>query len=119
MNPEVKAKWLAALRSGEYQQGTGTLRARGRYCCLGVLCDIYSREHGIEWGELDPIDWEMKFLGEDCFLPAPVIKWAGLSDYDPNLRIGGRGTCASRHNDGDAVPARTFSEIADAIEEQL
>lgn len=41
MNAELKAKWLAALRSGEYVQGEGRLRGEGNsYCCLGVLCDI-------------------------------------------------------------------------------
>lgn len=44
MNPEVKALWLNALRSGEYQQGTGKLKQTyggdQRYCCLGVLCDL-------------------------------------------------------------------------------
>ena len=38
----VKRKWLAALRSGEYEQGANYLywdSASGgkRYCCLGVL----------------------------------------------------------------------------------
>lgn len=36
--------WLAALRSGEYTQTTGTLRqTTGKeyaYCCLGVACDV-------------------------------------------------------------------------------
>jgi hypothetical protein len=46
MNPEVKARWVAALRSGEYLQGTSTLRIGDQFCCLGVLCDIYSAERG-------------------------------------------------------------------------
>ena len=41
---EEKEKWVAALRSGEYEQGFGKLEAEGlggmRYCCLGVLCHI-------------------------------------------------------------------------------
>lgn len=40
LNPEVKAKWVAALRSGKYVQGTGRLCRDGKYCCLGVLCDV-------------------------------------------------------------------------------
>ena len=40
MNPEVKEKWVAALRSGKYKQGQGELRSRhNRFCCLGVLCN--------------------------------------------------------------------------------
>ena len=39
MEAELKAKWLAALRSGEYKQGMGFLfnAVEGCYCCLGVL----------------------------------------------------------------------------------
>jgi hypothetical protein len=37
MNPELKKKWVKALRSGEYKQGRGYLANKGKYCCLGVL----------------------------------------------------------------------------------
>lgn len=41
MNPEIKAKWIAALTSGEYEQTTKMLhRTNNGYCCLGVLCDV-------------------------------------------------------------------------------
>ena len=61
IDPEFKAKWVAALRSGDYIQGRGTLclvprsimddmeaagipmgpsRADAQFCCLGVACDI-------------------------------------------------------------------------------
>ncbi len=41
MNPEVKAKWVAALRSGKFTQGRSALKTvDGGYCCLGVLCEI-------------------------------------------------------------------------------
>lgn len=36
MNKEWAEKWAAALRSGEYKQGTGRLRQGDRFCCLGV-----------------------------------------------------------------------------------
>lgn len=44
MNAELKAKWIAALRSGDFKQATGILQANGRdepsFCCLGVLCKV-------------------------------------------------------------------------------
>lgn len=40
MDPQAKAEWIAALRSGDYAQGEGSLRYGGDYCCLGVLCDL-------------------------------------------------------------------------------
>lgn len=40
LDPEVKEKWLTALRSGEYEQGDGQLCYNGKFCCLGVLNDV-------------------------------------------------------------------------------
>ncbi len=41
MKPELKAKWIATLRSGNYKQANGVLRDdENNCCCLGVLCDI-------------------------------------------------------------------------------
>lgn len=37
MKSADKAKWLEALRSGEYTQTEGALCNDGKYCCLGVL----------------------------------------------------------------------------------
>lgn len=40
MDAELKTKWIAALRSGKYRQGTGQLfkNSTDEHCCLGVLC---------------------------------------------------------------------------------
>jgi hypothetical protein len=45
MNAELKQKWIAALRSGDYEQARFDLVDRDRdgavsYCCLGVLLCI-------------------------------------------------------------------------------
>lgn len=42
LEPELKAKWVTALRSGDYKQGTNYLltyevNPKGTYCCMGVL----------------------------------------------------------------------------------
>ena len=45
MIKEWKDKWVAALRSGNYEQGKYCLRSKqNTYCCLGVLCDIYDNK---------------------------------------------------------------------------
>ena len=33
-------EWIAALRSGKYEQGRMYLNLGGKFCCLGVACDI-------------------------------------------------------------------------------
>lgn len=50
MKAEWKKKWIAALRSGDYEQGSGQLRPSNiRYCCLGVLADLAVQEGIGEW----------------------------------------------------------------------
>jgi hypothetical protein len=45
MNKEIKEKWINALRSGKYEQGKSQLRSlSNKFCCLGVLCDLYKDE---------------------------------------------------------------------------
>jgi hypothetical protein len=45
MTPELKAKWITALRSGDYRQGIGALKRESHnggesFCCIGVLCEV-------------------------------------------------------------------------------
>lgn len=55
LGKRLKAKWLKALRSGEFVQGQGKLRKKSfgsfggssedKYCCLGVLsCIVHGRK---------------------------------------------------------------------------
>jgi hypothetical protein len=116
MDPTIKAKWVAALRSGEYQQAHGTLRAPNAHncmCCLGVLCDLYAKESG-------GTHWSGLTLGaKDEEVHGPVVAaWAHLLP-EAGVSIGGKEARLYDHNDGNTVPARTFAEIADAIEQQL
>ena len=51
MEKALKAKWIEALRSGQYRQTQARLRTSDGlgHCCLGVLCDISGQgewEHG-------------------------------------------------------------------------
>lgn len=44
-----RAKWTAALRSGEYQQTKGKLATKeyDAYCCLGVACEVIGPAYGV------------------------------------------------------------------------
>ena len=94
MNPEIKARWIAALRSGEYVQGTCLLRASrldgvDRFCCLGVLCDLAAQSGVVSWAmdgdyALESEGGQVQHLNE--VLPYPVMKWAGLDSTNPVVR---------------------------------
>lgn len=78
MNPELKAKWVEALRSGEYTQGRGWLCREGKYCCLGVLADLL---HELRPSSSDPlaqqtVDGYMSILSPCMLVPIGLSKGA-------------------------------------------
>lgn len=45
LTKELKDEWVAALRSGNYKQGTGKLKSFDCYCCLGVLACLLEKSN--------------------------------------------------------------------------
>lgn len=110
MPKDMLAKWLEALRSGEYKQARESLCDGKGYCCLGVLQKVVdgrveTQEYfgGQFAGALPTKDWLKKnqvvFLSDD-----------GTPTETPALPA--LGMAASEANDN----GRSFAEIADAIE---
>jgi hypothetical protein len=112
MNPQIKQKWVDALRSGDYQQTQRRLHDENGFCCLGVLCDLYGKENNVEWDLTNNGHNVYVFQDKKGILPLSVIEWAGVEDDNPE--ICGE-TPLSRLNDSGS----TFNEIADLIEEHL
>jgi hypothetical protein len=123
MNQEIKAQWVAALRSGEYTQGKEALRNdEGGFCCLGVLCEL-----AIAAGVCAPAVYNngynlWEYEGASSTLPYSVMRWADLSSDNPPVQD----SCLAELNDGEwdtdtgAVDnGMDFNEIADIIEEHL
>jgi len=56
VKPELKRKWIKALRSGDYKKSINVLKrffktVEPRYCCMGVLCDLVKDDY-LEAGKL-------------------------------------------------------------------
>lgn len=77
MKPEIKSRWIQALRSGKYLKTSGQCRYGGRYCVTGVLYAL-AEEDGIG-----------KYLEDNYFLTndgneantelnKSIIDWAGI-----------------------------------------
>lgn len=119
MVKEIKEKWLAALRSGEYKKGTSALQGHpGYFCCLGVLCDLYAKETGV--GKWSPQSWHLSFIlpnnsTSDACLPREVADWAELREIDP--LVGARPI--SFFNDCGENCYEDFSDVIPLIEEYL
>ena len=112
MPKELLAKWLAALRGGEYAQcrmAMKSLEVGGRpsYCCLGVLVEVSGEDPATEEHSGVPSEQWAQRHGVS-FTKAP----AGAYGHPCNPHLPGLGTTAADAND----QGRTFAEIADAIE---
>jgi hypothetical protein len=78
-------KWVAALESGEYEQGMDFLMTTdNKYCCLGVACAVYNKSVSAfnqvvvetvkdQDGDYITVD------GHAGTLPERVRKWLGLT----------------------------------------
>lgn len=117
MNQEVKQQWINALRNGEYAQTQRTLKDVNGFCCLGVLCDLYTKATGNgKWTK--PEYSEVSFLFEtegeshDQYIPNSVRDWAGLSNCNPRTDMEDPRTELAYKNDKGS----SFKEIADMLE---
>jgi hypothetical protein len=128
LKKRVKKKWLEALRSGKYEQTSGTLSQDGKYCCLGVLCEV-AIDSGLNIEKKprypsSPHTDLMQYDGDTCALPPSVQEWAflkGKKSEDPIVTVpyhysNGESefSLANLNDDG-----HSFAEIADLIEEHL
>lgn len=122
MNPEIKEKWCQALESGEFQQGRYRLRSYDdKYCCLGVLMELASREDVVPKASIIS-GWNHYQYGSSSHgLSKAAVEWAGLKDDkgegDVTVRLSnGELAYLSILNDSAQL---SFSEIAKLIREQL
>ena len=105
INTDLAKKWVAALRSGNYVQGQNRLRnSEGKYCCLGVLCEVAG---------ITRID-----SGSYKFPRSNYMWHAAAEDSWWNKQFG---TALNQNrlwqlNDTDE---KSFAEIADYIEQEL
>jgi hypothetical protein len=116
MDPQIRARWVAALRSGKYEQTAGSLHDECGFCCLGVLCELAVQAGIMPAATLTPLGWKYGALGEGSVLPLEVRQWAGIG-IDPCVTVDlGEGreiTSLSGLNDECEW---SFGRIADLIE---
>lgn len=126
IDPELKAKWVAELRSGKYKQANGRLKtydSEGEicHCCLGVLCEIVAPD-GFNISTFSKHEFEHTFGGktkQESYPNQMKMREIGLypSEYKKLAAM----------NDGEApagkgnyvYPKANFNDIADYIEKNL
>jgi hypothetical protein len=132
MDAKIKADWIKALRSGEYEQGMGKLQVDGKFCCLGVLCELAPNVHRVSTTVSGIVVYGSGTSDnrEENYPPTAAWLWAGWVEKDPFVETG-----FSQAPDGSALassdtygnPRRgcylsnlndagfTFDQIADVI----
>lgn len=120
MHPNILELWLNALESNLYKQGQHYLHRKDLFCCLGVLCDIYIKKHGLEWRhqteQIGTRDGLYEFESSTGVLPAKVVKWAGLSNNDPVVMVNGNRYTLSQLNDTHLY---SFGSIANILRDNF
>jgi hypothetical protein len=101
MDTKLKKKWVAALRSGKFKQGSLALLAQGSYCCLGVLC----RVSGMTPQAIKNLECEEG--DTNGLLPKSLRKEFGITDRQQRA-------LALMNDDGCS-----FDAIADRIEKKM
>lgn len=108
-------KLIEALRSGKYRQGRGWLCISGKYCCLGVACEIYQKEVGGLSIKESP-DGSKTYNEERQYPPEEVWQWFKLYSMCGQFESEKLGfTSLAGLNDA----SYTFEEIADILEEEF
>lgn len=107
MNPEIKLKFVEALRSGEYNQVRACLHDDAGYCCLGVLTEVVKGKD-VGTKSVGRSHIFVDHNGNDAFLANDIRAEAQLStsDCEGLMDMNDRGT-------------HSFAMIADWIEENL
>lgn len=139
MNPEIKEKWLTALRSGKYSRGENYLKQvvneTAKHCCLGVLCEIYMQETSKgQWsGKEGRGQVFIANISDDSYdssftvLPFKVREWAGISDGNASFEadetdkkrlkeMSAIGAANALSGVNDKSKAADFSEVIPFIE---
>ena len=73
---ELRIAWIEALESGKYEQGRIYLNDNGKFCCLGVLCDILVKNNMLDI--TSTTGGVTTYSNAACVLPHKIVKLIGL-----------------------------------------
>jgi hypothetical protein len=115
MKINIAKKWAKALRGGQYRKARHCLRNKRGFCCLGVLTDLYIKEHKKEW-DYNLENKQYSFMRSYNFLPKEVVKWAGMRNEFGEFYVN-KEKRISLYEENDK--GKSFSEIADIIQDNV
>lgn len=115
MKKAIKKRWVKALRSGDYKQGTEFLHQRkdgvDQWCCLGVLCDVEGVPSEPRQSYVYPEEntsEKFRMGGSISILSPELLTKFGLTDIQ-------QGKLANMNDH----QGKSFVEIADFVEKEI
>lgn len=117
------AEWVKALRSGDYEQGQDYLCRDGKFCCLGVLCEIQELPKEVVEGDIYYVFEGLESYATKRALQQSAIPAAARATILEDLNL--RQTVTDEVGDGRSLhthlicmndEGKSFTEIADYIE---
>jgi hypothetical protein len=123
MPKELKDKWIAALRSGEYTQSTGCMQTPEGHCVLGVLQMVADGkvqtdtcDQGDMFAFLPTVNWlkehNISFIYNGSYRSTPVVSYKEKDEDGTEFT---RAMSLTYLND----VRHDFNELADIIEAQI
>jgi len=109
-------RWIKALRSGDYKQGTNSLSYNGKHCCLGVACEVFKieKQKCVTSGGKELCVWQYKDDGS--------LKWARANLPDKVRQLLGLQNHDGKYNDFSLIrlndTGHSFEQIANVIQSQ-
>jgi hypothetical protein len=76
MKPQIKEQWLEALESGRYEKGKARLNYDNKFCCLGVLCDLFKDDLYVVTDD----DGMVFYNGQFSYLPIKIQEFAEIEE---------------------------------------
>ena len=121
MKTEARNAWVAALRSGEFEQTKHVLQDHYGHCCLGVCASIFADTLDIEVNKVlfrEGEGFEVYYDFQAQVLPKKVADHVGLNSVEgvfSEIRMEGAqmGDTLTSLNDA----GMSFDQIADVLEE--
>ncbi len=119
VNKSLQKKWIHALESGEYKQGTGRLCKKvddsKQFCCLGVLCDLIDPT---KWkasaDKLEPNAFDYEEELNKSMPPAHIRNQVGIYEMSWELAHANDGNLMTLDRTA-SMKRFTFAEIAEIL----
>lgn len=121
INEENMDKFLAALRSGEFQQGRFNLCLTApesevqNFCCLGVMAELASKDGAVE---VEENGYYRTYDNQSSLPPLAVLEWLGLPEVNRKRVFGNEYNVSlfnSSVNSSTAEAFVTATELNDAL----